>query len=91
MKFLHCEVEVVEITVGTMVFSKAGRDKGMLFLTLDVDEKYAYIADGEFRKVEKPKKKKIIHLQRINTVVEFDKNSITNSMVRKIIANNKPV
>ena len=90
MKFLHCEVEVVEITVGTIVFSKAGRDKGNIFLTLDVKKGYAFIADGYTRKVEKPKKKKLIHLQRTNKVYEIDSCVITNSQVRKILSENTP-
>ena len=79
----------MDITVGTLVFSKAGRDKGEMFLTLLVENGYAYIADGDLRRVEKPKKKKLIHLQRTNNTVEI--GEITNSAVRKIIAQYKPV
>ena len=80
----------MEITVGTIVFSKAGRDKGNIFLTLDVKDGYAFIADGDTRKIEKPKKKKLIHLQRTNKVYEIDLNVITNSHVRKVLSENKP-
>ncbi|MBQ3037665.1 MAG: KOW domain-containing RNA-binding protein [Clostridia bacterium] len=80
---------MVDITVGTLVFSKAGRDKGEMFLTLSVENGYAYIADGDLRRVEKPKKKKLIHLQRTNNKVEL--GEITNSAVRKIVAQYKPV
>lgn len=79
----------MDITVGTLVFSKAGRDKGEMFLTLSVEDGYAYIADGDLRKVEKPKKKKLIHLQRTNNSVDI--GEITNSAVRKIIAQYKSV
>lgn len=79
----------MDITVGTLVFSKAGRDKGEMFLTLSVENGYAYIADGDLRRVEKPKKKKLIHLQRTNNKVEL--GEITNSAVRKIVAQYKPV
>ena len=54
----------MDITVGMLVYSKAGRDKKNLFLVLEVENGYAYIADGNLRKSEKPKKKKLIHLQK---------------------------
>lgn len=48
---------------GSIVRSKAGRDEGRYFLVLALDgEEYAFIADGDLRKVEKPKRKKNRHL-----------------------------
>ncbi len=49
--------------VGTFVISKAGRDKTKSFIIVKVvDENYVLIADGELRKAEKPKLKKLKHL-----------------------------
>ncbi len=49
--------------VGTFVISKAGRDKTKGFIVLKViDDDYVLIADGELRKSDKPKLKKIKHL-----------------------------
>lgn len=75
----------MEITVGTIVFSKAGRDKKKLLLTVAVEGNYAYVCDGDLRRIEKPKKKKLIHLQRTNQTVLLE-NELTNSKVRKILA-----
>ena len=75
----------MDIAVGTVVISKAGRDKQSKFLTLSVDNGYAYIADGKTRKVEKPKKKKLIHLQRTNETVDISPDAVTNSQVRRIL------
>ena len=48
---------------GVLVISKAGRDAGGCFVILSVlDDQYVWMADGERRKVLKPKKKKIKHL-----------------------------
>ena len=55
---------------GSIVKAKAGRDKDCFFVAICVDSDYAYIADGKRRKVESPKKKKLIHLQATNTVIE---------------------
>lgn len=49
--------------VGRIAVSKAGRDSGRMFMILQViDEQYVYIADGDLRKLDHPKKKKLKHL-----------------------------
>lgn len=51
------------ISIGQVVHSRAGRDKGRSFIVVSlVDEEYVLIADGDLRKINKPKKKKIKHL-----------------------------
>ena len=52
----------MEIQPGTIVRAKAGRENGRFFLVLCVEAETAYIADGSTRRIEKPKKKKLIHL-----------------------------
>ena len=52
---------------GEIVISKAGRDKRRSLIVLkQMDEHYVLLVDGDLRPLEKPKKKKIIHLQRTN-------------------------
>ena len=81
----------MDITVGMLVYSKAGRDKQNMFLVLETDNKFAYIADGETRKAEKPKKKKLIHLQKTNYVFDNVSKDIENFEIRRIIAQHKPI
>ena len=82
----------MEIKVGSVVRSKMGRDKGDLFMVLAMEGDYVYMANGELRKVDKPKKKKLKHLQGTEQVSEFIINKIaqggkvTNSEVRKALA-----
>ena len=45
--------------IGDVVISTAGRDKGKIFLVIDIYGKFAYIADGKVRKVLNCKKKNI--------------------------------
>lgn len=54
----------MDVSPGHVVLSKAGRDKGKKFMVLTVDKEgsYVYVADGNLRKVENPKKKKLRHL-----------------------------
>jgi len=50
--------------VGRVAYSKAGRDKGRLFIVIGaVNEDFVLISDGDLRPVEKPKKKRIKHLE----------------------------
>jgi ribosomal protein L14E/L6E/L27E len=81
-----------DIMVGQYVRSKAGRDKDRVFIVMKViDEKYVLIADGDLRRIEKPKKKKIRHLAVINQVSESLKDKlsgdgkINNAIVRREI------
>lgn len=82
----------MEIKVGMRVRSKAGRDKGIDFLVLKTDSQYAYIANGDTRKVENLKKKKLKHLQASSYCSESTANKlaadeeITNAEVRKALA-----
>ncbi|SHF08789.1 hypothetical protein SAMN02746089_01283 [Caldanaerobius fijiensis DSM 17918] len=65
-----------DLTPGQIVKSKMGRDSGRYFIVLAVDGGYAFIADGELRKVDKPKKKNIKHLLKTNECDEFIRDKI---------------
>lgn len=50
--------------VGRIAVSKAGRDTGRVFVIKQViDTYYVYIVDGDLRKMNRPKKKKLKHLK----------------------------
>ena len=77
---------------GDIVFSKMGRDQGRYYIVVNVDEKFAFIADGKLHKIQKPKKKKfrhLIHLGAKSTVIEEKiKNGqeLTNPAIRKAVS-----
>lgn len=80
------------IIIGTIVVSKAGRDKDKHFLVTGIiDENYVIIVDGDLRKIDKPKKKKIKHLlitkqysaEIKDMIMQGDK--LTNAQIRKYI------
>lgn len=81
-----------ELEIGQFVKSKAGRDKDRVFLVIGyVDEQFVNIADGDLRKIESPKRKKVKHLIKINRVsdeikerLENDKK-VSNALLRKTL------
>ena len=61
----------MNITKGSVVIAKAGRDKGKAFaVTKFIDPRTVLIADGKRRPLEKPKRKNVIHLQPTATVID---------------------
>lgn len=71
----------MQIAKGTVVISKSGHDKGDFQVIMSFDKNYAYVCDGKFRPLEKPKKKKFIHLKVTNTILD-EKNLRTNKLIR---------
>ena len=58
-----------DLVPGKIVKSKAGHDKGCVFFVVEVlDDDYVLIADGDRRRYDSPKKKKVKHLQPYNEV-----------------------
>lgn len=59
------------IVLGQLVVSTAGRDKGRKFIVLNIiDQNHVYISDGDLRKVEKPKKKKLKHIKATGIIAD---------------------
>jgi len=52
------------IEVGIIVYSIRGRDSGRFYIVVEVvDDKFIKIADGELRRIDKPKLKQIKHVK----------------------------
>lgn len=85
-------MKAIPFDVGRVVLSKQGHDKGRYFAVVGlVDEKYVLIADGETRRLEKPKRKQTKHLRaKPITLVEIgaalvEGRSVLDSDVRKAL------
>lgn len=81
-----------DIAKGQVVKSRAGRDKGRIFLVIGIiDKDNVFIVDGDLRKLDKPKKKKIKHLIVFNTILDelkykLDNNiKVNNAYIRKLL------
>lgn len=68
---------------GQLALSLAGRDKNRILLIVDkLDENYVLIADGQLRKIDNPKRKKLKHLKLIGRKEEIP---ATNKELKKLI------
>lgn len=68
--------------IGQIVFSKAGRDKKRAFVVVSTEGDYLFLADGSLRPLNKPKKKKIMHIQKTNFVSEDLKVKLVSGSAR---------
>ena len=68
----------MEYTVGQVVYSKCGHDKGKAFIVTEIEEDFLYLTDGKSRKMDKPKKKKTKHVQITNYYDDELKTKIEN-------------
>ena len=53
---------------GMLARSRAGHDKGSIYVIISVKNEYVYLADGALRPLSRMKKKNIRHLQPILSV-----------------------
>jgi len=81
-----------DFQVGQFIRSKAGRDKDRIFIIIDkIDENYLLLVDGDLRKVESPKRKKIKHIASVDLASDdikaklLDGKKVTNLMIRREI------
>lgn len=71
--------------------STMGRDKGMYFIVVGVEENYVYLVNGSVRKIDKPKKKKIKHIEVTDLYDEGiatrikNKHKITNQDIKRAL------
>ena len=56
--------------IGMFAISKAGHDKGQMYLIVKEDEEFFYLADGRNRGIERPKKKRKKQLQLVKTGID---------------------
>lgn len=87
---------ILNIVLGQVVYSKAGRDEGKVFvITKIIDQSYVCVSDGDLRRVENPKKKKLKHLVITSVILDnvaqklSSGYKLSNADIRKAIADFK--
>ncbi len=86
-----------KFNAGDIVKSMAGHDKDKFFVVLSSDGIFAHIANGKLRKADKPKIKKLKHLENTGCTyekmmgVQFERQGISNPKLKKAINNFKNI
>ena len=57
--------DLPDLTIADVVISNAGRDAGKLFYVLEADETWLSLVNGKDRTIEKPKRKKRKHTNKV--------------------------
>ena len=70
---------------GMIVRSRAGRDADRWCVVIGLEENFALIADGDLRPLEKPIRKKLMHLAPTRTVLE-EQDYPTNNRLKQVLA-----
>ncbi|MCK5812184.1 MAG: KOW domain-containing RNA-binding protein [Clostridiales bacterium] len=70
----------MKLIPGHVIISNAGRDKGHYFILVALDEKseYIYLVDGNLRKIENPKKKKLKHVIITDRIIKKFEDKLIN-------------
>ncbi len=83
-------MDTSDLLLGQIVCSKAGRDKGKFMVVVEIiDSQYVRVCDGQTRKIDKAKKKKVKHLAKTNHIISTinkkleEKQRINNAEIRK--------
>ncbi|MEG0019003.1 MAG: KOW domain-containing RNA-binding protein [Oscillospiraceae bacterium] len=53
----------MSLEIGSVVKSLKGRDSQKYFCVVGIDGEYVLLADGDLRKLEKPKRKRLKHIE----------------------------
>ena len=81
----------MELRKGMMAISKAGHDKNHWYVILQVENDQAFLVNGETRTMDRPKKKKLKHLQPVCEVSEIleqklkQQKSWTNEEIKRAL------
>lgn len=51
------------VKAGMMAWSRAGHDRGKLYVIVEVGEEFVWLSDGRLRPLDNPKKKRWKHIQ----------------------------
>lgn len=82
---------VISMT-GMFAISRAGHDKGHMYVILDEDTEFVYLADGKNRRTENPKKKRKKHIQLVKKGADEvllqklkEKTSVSDEEIKRAI------
>jgi ribosomal protein L14E/L6E/L27E len=70
-----------EFKIGGYAISTAGHDADKCYVIFQKDSEYVYLVDGKIRTIDRPKKKKIIHVQMLDQLNQQLADKVINKSV----------
>ena len=77
----------MELKIGRVVRSSAGRDKGKYLAVIGIDGDKVLLCEGKERPLERPKVKKLKHVELTDRILEEAEMS-TNRRLKKALSQN---
>lgn len=79
------------MNIGNVVIALAGKEKGQIYMVVEKDDKFVYLADGKRLLVSKPKKKSLKHVRlfgsdKLTEEEVKDLNPRVNAKIRKFLS-----
>ena len=74
--------------IGCFARSLAGHDKDTVYVIIEIDNEYVYLSDGKNKTVDRPKKKKLKHIQIIkkkDSIIESKHKNVINEDIKRAI------
>ena len=74
--------------IGWMACSLAGHDKDKIYIIIEETDKYVWLADGDIRKADNPKRKSRKHIQVIKKMADeqlFANPACVNETIKRAI------
>lgn len=75
------------LKIGMLAKSLAGHDRDGIYLIQRVDGECVYLVDGMLRRIDRPKRKNVKHIQSINRVYNIEEAQ--NEGIEKLIRDYK--
>ena len=70
----------MELRKGMLAISKAGHDKDSWYIVLSIEGNHVFLVNGKNRTLDRPKMKKRMHLQPVNTVPKALQEKLNKNM-----------
>jgi ribosomal protein L14E/L6E/L27E len=74
----------MDIQIGRVVYSRAGRDKGEFLVVVGTEGEFLLVCNGKDRPLERPKKKNKKHIGLTATVLDSGSMSTNRSLRRTL-------
>ena len=71
-----------EFEIGGFAVSAAGHDSGKYYVIFQIQNEYVYLVDGRIRTVNRPKKKKMMHIQMLGQSDQTLADKVKSQTVR---------